>query len=106
MNLQYIQSELFRELLNIETLLNQECTTRITKDIDTSVCFEIFDFSKIATTGKWKRVLFCRVDSRKITTPDQITAEINRIWQEIPAECKKDPEMTISKMETDNPKKP
>ena len=89
MNLQYIQSELFRELVGIGELLNSECATRITKDIDTSVCFEIFDFSKIATEGKWKRVLFCRVNAQKITTTDQITEEINRIWRAIPAECKR-----------------
>ena len=90
MNLPYIQSELFRELVGIKTLLKSECSTRITKDIDTSVNFELYDFSKVMTTGKWKRVLFCRVDPRKITTPDQITAEINRIWNAIPAECKRD----------------
>jgi hypothetical protein len=90
MNLPYIQSELFRELVGIGELLNSECATRISKDIDTSVNFEIYDFSKLATTGKWKRVLFCRVNPRKITTYDQITAEINRIWNEIPAECKRD----------------
>lgn len=89
MNLQAVQIELFRELLGLGTLLSPECTTRITKDIDTSVCFELYDFSKVATTGKWVRVLFRRVDPRHITTPDQITAEINRIKQEIPAECKK-----------------
>lgn len=90
MNLPYIQSELFRELVGIQELLNSECATRITKDIDTSVNFEIYDFSKIKTTGKWVRVMFRRVDPRHITTPDQITAEINRIWQEIPAKCKKE----------------
>lgn len=89
MNLQYIQSELFRELVGMETLLNQECTTRITKDIDSSLIFEIYDFSKVKTSGKWRRVLFSRVDPRKITDPSQITAEINRIWNEIPAECKR-----------------
>lgn len=89
MNHPQIQTELFRQLVGFQELLNSDCATRITKDIDASVCFAIFDFSKIATTGKWKRVLFCRVNSRKITTPDQITAEINRIWQAIPAECKR-----------------
>ena len=89
MKLQYIQSELFRKLVGIRELLNSECATRITKDIDTSVNFELYDFSKVKTSGKWRRVLFSRVDPRKITTPDQITAEINRIWQEIPAECKR-----------------
>lgn len=89
MNLQYIQSELFRELLNIGMLLNQECATRITKDIDTSLIFELYDFSKVKSTCKWKRTLFSRVDPRCIKTQADITAEINRIWQEIPAECKR-----------------
>lgn len=89
MNLPYIQSELFRELVGIGELLNSECSTRITKDIDTSVNFELYDFSKVKTSGKWVRVMFRRVETRHITTYDQITAEINRIWQEIPAECKK-----------------
>ena len=87
MTITYIQSEIFRQLVGMETLLNSECVTRITKDIDTSMNFEIYDFSKI----KWRRVLIRRVDPRHITTYDQITAEINRIWQAIPAECKKDP---------------
>lgn len=90
MTLQTIQYEIFRQLLGLETLLSPECTTRITKDIDTSVCFEIYDFSKVKTTGKWVRVMFRRVDPRKITTADQITAEIQSIWQKIPAECKKE----------------
>lgn len=91
MNLPQIQTELFIQLVGMETLLNSESATRITKDIDTCVNFELFDFSKVNTSGKWRRVLFRRVDPRKITTYDQITAEINRIWQAIPAECKKDP---------------
>ena len=90
MNLPYIQSELFRELVGIQELLNSECATRITKDIDTSVCFEIYDFSKVKTSGKWVRVMCRRVDPRHITSYAQITAEINRIWQEIPDECKKE----------------
>jgi hypothetical protein len=90
MNHPYIQSELFRELVGFGELLNSECATRITKDIDTSVNFELYDFSKIKTSGKWRRAMFRRVETRHITTYDQITAEINRIWQEIPAECKKE----------------
>jgi len=90
MNLPYIQSEIFRELLNIETLLNEECTARIIKDIGTSLIFELYDFSKVKTSGKWVRVMFSRVNPSHITTPDQITAEIDRIWQAIPAECKKE----------------
>lgn len=89
MNLPYIQSEIFRELLNINTLLNQECATRITKDIDTSLIFELYDFSKVKSTCKWKRTLFSRVDPRRIKTQAEITAEINRIWDLIPDECKK-----------------
>ena len=89
MNLPYIQSELFRQLVGIHELLNSECATRITKDIDTSVNFELYDFSKVKTSGKWRRVMFRRVDPSKINTADQIIAEINRIWQEIPAECKR-----------------
>ena len=91
MNLTYIQSELFRELVGIGELLNSECVTRITKDIDTSLNFEIYDFSKVKTSGKWVRVMFRRVETRNITTYDQITNAITRIWQGIPAECKKDP---------------
>lgn len=90
MNLPCIQTELFRELLGMHTLLNQECTTRITKDIDTSLIFEIYDFSKIKTSGKWRRVLFHRINPYTIQITDDITAEINRIWQEIPDECKRD----------------
>lgn len=89
MNLQYIQSELFRELVGMESRLKPGYALNITRN-----------FFKELHANLWK---ICRDGDgdigahaiqnlcvRQITTPDQIPAEINRIWDAIPAECKKE----------------
>lgn len=91
MTLPQIQTKLFLQLVGMEELLNSEYSTRIIKDIDTTIIFELYDFSQTKTSGKWVRVLFERINPYTISTTDDITAEIHRIWQAIPAECKKDP---------------
>ncbi len=86
MNLHYIQSEIFRELVGLETLLKPEYRFHLIRDTDGE--FAVYLVYK-PNPMKYVEFPYCVV--RDITTPDQITSEINRIWQEIPAECKKDP---------------
>ena len=89
MNLPYIQSELFRELVGMETLLKPEYALNITRN-----CFKELHANlwKICRDGDGDigAHAILNLSVRHVTTPDQITAEINRIWQEIPAECKKE----------------
>jgi hypothetical protein len=86
MNLQYIQTEIFRELVGMETLLKPEYRFHLIRDTDGALAVYL-----VYKPNPMKYVEFPYIVVRDLTTPDQITAEINRIWQEIPAECKKDP---------------
>jgi len=90
MNLPHIQSELFRELLVLENKLKPECGFFIVKEENTSGGY--IRFWLMRKEGCWTKTM--REDflnPHAITTPDKITAEINRIWNAIPAEYKKDP---------------
>lgn len=83
MNLPYIQSELFRELVGMETLLNPECYLKIMrypKDIEVRLCYKKRNFL----------IRLMMIDTSNIKTGQDITAEINRIWNEIPDECKRE----------------
>lgn len=91
MTLLQIQTKLFSQLAEIGTSIKPEYSTRILKDIDTTIIFELYDFAQTKTSGKWVRVLFERINPYTISTTADITTEIHRIWKEIPAECKKDP---------------
>ena len=89
MTLLQIQTKLFRQLAEIGTSIKSEYSTRILKDIDTTIIFELYDFSQTKTTGKWVRVLFERINPYTISTTADITDEIYRIWNAIPDECKR-----------------
>ena len=85
MNIPYIQSELFRELVGLETLLKPEWRLSIYKN--TKGDFDIFlHYPKAKYVHKEMWFIYLNY----IKTADQITAEITRIWNEIPDECKKD----------------
>lgn len=84
MNLQYIQSELFRELVGLETLLKPEYYLKIIrypKDIEVRLCRQKRNFL----------IRLMMIYTSNLKTEQDIIAEINRIWDAIPAECKKDP---------------
>lgn len=83
MNLPYIQSELFHELVSMETLLKPEYKFQMTRFLNGHMTVILFDTNECMTVGTYD------VEPRDITTPHDITAEINRIWDEIPAECKR-----------------
>ena len=82
MNLPYIQSELFRELVGMETLPKTEYEFLIYRT------GEYMEAILISTQQDYNE--HWNFAASEITTQDQITAEINRIWNEIPAECKKE----------------
>ena len=86
MNLPYIQSELFRELVGMETLLKPEYELHVHKyspDIQAHL-WRKRDWSTV------QRFFINVKQIQRSKKPDRISAEINRIWQAIPAECKKE----------------
>ena len=89
MNLPYIQSELFRQLVSMETLLKPGYALNITRNCFKELHANLWKICRDGDgdTGAHTIQNLC---VRQITTPSQITDEINRIWESIPAECKKD----------------
>lgn len=85
MNLPYIQTELFHELVSMETLLKTEYRFHLIRDTDGALAVYLS-----YKPNPMKYVEFPYIVVRDIITADQITAEINRIWDAIPAECKRD----------------
>lgn len=87
MNLPHIQSEIFRELVGMETLLKPEYRFLITKR-----CRGVMNailYTKEGNLIDMYRNEF-HLNPFAIKTQADITAEINRIWNAIPAECKKE----------------
>jgi hypothetical protein len=87
MNLPYIQSELFRELVGMETLLKPEYRFLITKR-----CRGVMNailYTKQGNLIPGYRNEF-HLNPFAIKTTSDITAEINRIWNAIPDECKRE----------------
>lgn len=85
MNLPYIQSELFRELVSMETLLKRQFRLRIMRSTAKNIHVLVYDMKNWKPyTDEWYITPISKM------TRKAITAEINRIWQEIPAECKRD----------------
>lgn len=96
MNLQYIQSELFRELVSIETLLKPEHKWNITRSKHDQ--FQLKLVRKMTDEEKpeqykdnqyWSIECEFSINPFDIKNPSDITTKINRIWQEIPDECKR-----------------
>lgn len=83
MNLPYIQTEIFHELVGMETLLKPECEMKIIKHQDGNMSFEVYK----------KKFPFLRhaafIEISLIKTGDDITKTINKIWDDIPAEYKR-----------------
>ena len=101
MNLPYIQSEIFRELVGMETLFKPGCTWFIVRHANQDFEVKLFVLSKDNSYGwdnpragqggyyrYYRRITSARMLAMK--TPADITSLINLIWQEIPAECKKE----------------
>lgn len=95
MNLTYIQSELFRELVGIEELLKPEFRLQIIRHFAGGLAARLWQKKPLPEPPAyrdhyWHLKKGWLIDDASFTTYDQITAEINRIWNEIPAECKKE----------------
>lgn len=101
MNLLYIQSEIFRELMGMETLFKPGCTWFITRNAAQDLEAGLFVLS---TDMSWKwddpRAGHCgyirytwRCEKEQmlaIKTHADLTAIINRIWDELPNWCKRE----------------
>lgn len=88
MTLPQIQPELFRQLVGIESLLKPGYALNITRNCFKELHANLWKICKDGD-GDIGAHSIQNLCVRQITAADQITAEINRIWQEIPAECKK-----------------
>lgn len=85
MNLPQIQTEIFRQLVGVESRLKPRYRFSIDRWPSGDFYLKLKDRKNyIAISNCW-----C-IDPRTIKTAD-ITTAINRIWDSIPAECKKDP---------------
>ena len=83
MNLPQIQTEIFRQLVGMETLLKDDYAIEIIKHVNGAFSGRLFKKSGgCYLCDFW-------IETEVITTTADITAEINRIWQAIPAECRK-----------------
>ena len=90
MNLPYIQSELFRELVGMETRLKPEYKFHISKFPTGNLFCMLWNIKAeiyVSCIGRYRDTN--KIDISTIKTKADITDEINRIWQSIPAECKK-----------------
>ena len=100
MNLPYIQSEIFRELVSLETLLKPDCTWFIVRHSNQDLEVKLFVLSKDdsyswdnprAGLGGYYRY-YRRIGKEymlAMKTHCDLTALINSIWNEIPAEYKR-----------------
>ena len=101
MNLPYIQSELFRELVGMETLFKPGCTWLITRNANQDIEIRLFVLSTDdswswdnpnAGNGGYYRYYrhIKRERMLAMKTHGDLTALINSIWNEIPGEYKKE----------------
>lgn len=92
MNQPYIQTEIFRELVGMETLLKPEYKMRIERPIYNAFIISIYSYEylKHEEETRWVRIHNIMVKTNPIQAGDDITEAINFIWAEIPAECKKE----------------
>lgn len=100
MNLPHIQSEIFRELVGMETLFKPGCTWFIVRHANQDLELKLFVLSTDdsyswdnprAGLGGYYRY-YCRITKENMlamNTPADITSLINLIWGDIPDEYKK-----------------
>ena len=89
MNLPYIQSELFRELVGMETLLKPEYRLRITRWASTQMSVHVIHLGTEEVPIHIEKG-FPHLIDYKLRKSGNVTNTINRIWEAIPAECKKE----------------
>ena len=86
MNLQDIQTETFRQLVNIASKLKKNYLCIISRNQIGNMELRIHKIESNIFSMNWHCAF---VIIRNTRTKAKITAEINRIWQEIPAEAKR-----------------
>jgi hypothetical protein len=100
MNLPYIQTELFRELVSMEPLFETRCTWFITRHANQDLEIKLFALS---TDNSWEwdnpraghggyYHYYRRIRQEQMLTfknQADIVALINTIWEELPDWCKK-----------------
>jgi hypothetical protein len=100
MNLPYIQSEIFRELMGMEPLFKPGCTWFVVRQANQDLEVKLFVLSK-DDSWQWdnpragqggyyryyRRITSARMLAMK--THDDLTSLINSIWHDIPDEYKK-----------------
>lgn len=92
MNKTYIQSEIFLGLVGMEPLLKPDYKMKIERTIYNAFIISIYSYEylKHEEENRWVRVHNIMVKTNLIQTGDNITEALNFIWDEIPAECKKE----------------
>lgn len=86
----YVQLELFSELLQLEEHLKPEFSVSVIRFRQKNrMKFRVWRDDPVF--GHFVAIKYSKeIKTETITTPKQIAAEVNRIWSEIPAECKKE----------------
>lgn len=83
MNIPYIQAEIFRELVGMETLLKPNAKMGIVKFPDGNMRCDVWMDSMLKATR-------ISINVSGLQRCDDITQAVNKIWEEIPAEYKKE----------------
>lgn len=86
MTLPQIQTELLRQLVEMTPNLKKEYLCEISRNHVGNIKLSIHKNKSNIFIVNWHNAY---VNVRETRTKAKITAEINRIWQSIPAECKR-----------------
>lgn len=86
MNLPHIQTEIFRQLVEMVPKLKKNYLCVISRNHVGNITLTIHKRESNVFSVNWHNAF---VNVRETRTKAKITAEINRIWNEIPAECKR-----------------
>ena len=86
MNLPQTQTEIFRQLVEMTPKLKKDYLCEISRNYVGNITLTIHKSNSNIFVVNWHNAF---VNVRKTRTQAKITAEINRIWNAIPAECKR-----------------
>ena len=86
MNLPQTQTEIFRQLVEMTPKLKKDYLCEISRNYAGNITLTIHKSNSNISVLNWHNAY---VIVRKTRTKAKITAEINRIWNAIPAECKR-----------------
>lgn len=86
MNLPQIQTEIFRQLVEMTPKIKKNYLCEISRSHVGNITLTIHKRKSNIFVVNWHNAF---VNVRETRTKAKITAETNRIWQEIPAVCKR-----------------